>query len=73
MVGVDDPSFWSSALSRRGRSVSSSGCGFTWQAPRIPTPGVQRGPNNPTSVPQKCCLPKGHDGPHRSLTGVTTP
>jgi hypothetical protein len=59
-----------------------SGCGYIWRAPRVPTPGapeyqrIQRGARdiiiaNPKSVPQECVLPKGHNGPHRSLTGVT--
>ncbi len=55
-------------------------CKYRWKAPRIPTLGIPRNHVellhgggilvNATSVPQECSLPKGHAGPHRSLTGV---
>lgn len=57
----------------------SAACGHKWMAPRVPTPGIP--PNhvevktfgvivNATRVEQECVLRAGHDGPHRSLTGV---
>lgn len=45
-----------------------STCGHIWKAPYLHAPPSKK----VTSVTQKCSLPKGHDGPHRSLSGVIT-
>jgi hypothetical protein len=57
-------------------------CGRKWDAPVQWPPGVQSGTfevaglgevvTDKRSIPQTCALPKGHTGPHRSLTNVTT-
>lgn len=54
-------------------------CGFAWEAPRQPTPGQPVGlyrdgravVANERTAHQTCCLPKGHEGDHRSSTNVT--
>lgn len=41
-------------------------CKFKWRAPYLlPPPSTKV-----MSVQQVCSLPKGHDGPHRSLSNV---
>ena len=48
-------------------------CGFAWKAPWIPPPHVHPavGEYLRKSRPaQKCILPKGHDGDHRSISKV---
>lgn len=56
-------------------------CGYSWFAPYILPPShdrtIQFGEVRATgvgaiSIQQKCSLPKGHDGPHRSNTNVIT-
>ena len=53
-------------------------CGYEWEAPRIPTPGYPVGIRregfvvvlNEARARQKCVLPVGHPGHHRSSTKV---
>lgn len=58
-----------------------SWCGHKWEAPYAWPPGVRPGTfvvpglgtvtRDRKTVPQECSLPRGHEGPHRSLSNVT--